>query len=215
MEPLSPYLTGFLGILLFSAFVKILTTLSILRYGIGLNSSGFGMVIVLLSFALTLFVMSPQIDALGGMDLFAGSKSWPETAAVEKELRPFMEKNADPRILNKLEAIAERLKNGSGASRMQPVPDPNAGEPALKAAPRQLPVLAAAFLISELRDAFQMGFLFLIPFLVIDLLVTNVLLALGVVQISQAVVALPLKILLFFAVDGWALVSEKLVSGYL
>ena len=217
MDPAASYLAGLLTVLLFSAFVKILTTLCILRYGIGLNSSGFGLVVVTLSFALTLFVMSPQLDALGVVELWGGAKAWPEAATIEKEFRPFMEKNADQKVLQRLHRISERLKPSvAGAPQAEsaaPAPSDQAATQVPKP-PEKLPVLIAAFLISELKEAFQLGFLFLVPFLVIDLLVTNILLVLGVAQLSQAVVALPLKILLFVAVDGWALVSEKLTSGY-
>jgi flagellar biosynthetic protein FliP len=75
-------------------------------------------------------------------------------------------------------------------------------------------VLAAAFLITELKVAFQLGFIILIPFLVIDLLVANALLVLGAQQFSHSVVSVPLKILLFFVMDGWLLVSQRLLGTY-
>lgn len=76
-------------------------------------------------------------------------------------------------------------------------------------------VVAPAFVVSELRRAFTMGFLLCLPFLVVDLLVANVLLALGLTQLSPTSVALPFKLLLFVAVDGWRLLARGLVLGYL
>ncbi|NLF25383.1 MAG: flagellar biosynthetic protein FliP [Deltaproteobacteria bacterium] len=212
MDPFSPYLAGLLTVILLSAFVKILTTLCILRYGIGLNNSGFGVVVVVFSFALTLFVMNPQLEALGIAKLWGESKAWPAAESIEREFRPFVEKHADQKVLQRLQHISEKLK--PSAKEPPQAENETPASLAQDAGPQSFSVLIAAFLISELKEAFQLGFLFLVPFLVIDLLVTNILLVLGVTQLSQAVVALPLKILLFVAVDGWALVSEKLVSGY-
>jgi type III secretion protein R len=76
-------------------------------------------------------------------------------------------------------------------------------------------VLAPAFIVSELRRAFTIGFLLFLPLLVVDLLVANVLLALGLSQLSPTTVALPFKLLLFVAVDGWSLLARGLVAGYL
>jgi type III secretion protein R len=78
-----------------------------------------------------------------------------------------------------------------------------------------LAVLAPAFVISELRRAFAVGFLVFLPFLAVDLAVANVLLALGLTQLSPTAVSLPFKLLLFVAVDGWALLARGLVAGYL
>ena len=76
-------------------------------------------------------------------------------------------------------------------------------------------VAIAAFLVTELRSAFELGFMILLPFLIIDLLVTNILVLLGIEQLSHFVVAVPLKLLLFVVVDGWALIAERLVASYL
>jgi type III secretion protein R len=75
-------------------------------------------------------------------------------------------------------------------------------------------VLAPAFVVSELRRAFTIGFLVFVPFLVVDLVVSNVLLALGLTQLSPTTVALPFKLLLFVAVDGWKLLARALALSY-
>jgi type III secretion protein R len=80
--------------------------------------------------------------------------------------------------------------------------------------PDELPVLVPAFVVTELTEAFAVGFLIFLPFLVLDLVVSNVLLALGMQMLSPTQVSLPFKLLLFVAIDGWGLLSQALVSGY-
>ena len=205
METLPGYLTGFLALLLFTAFVKIFTALNILRFGLGLQGSGFGLVILGFSLALSLLVMGPQLEPLGGIEQVFRGQLPQDQQILEKTFRPFMEKNSDAELKAQLSLLADRLKGGKmsskpGAAAVDPVP---------------LTVLVPAFMISELRDAFQIGFLVMVPFLILDLLVANILLALGTNQIPLQLVSLPLKILLFFAVDGWRLITEKIVGTYL
>jgi len=205
MEALPAYFTGIIAVLLLSAFVKIVTTLSILRYGIGLHGSGFGFVIIGVSFALALLVMTPHIQTAGGLVAVLFSRSNQQVSTLEKKFRPFLEQHTDQKISKRFMGLADKLSG-----------DEVSGKEKEAAATEKLPfaVLVSSFLVSELQEAFQIGFLILIPFIVVDLLITNILLALGVTQISHAVVALPLKILLFFVIDGWALISEKLIMGY-
>jgi type III secretion protein R len=80
--------------------------------------------------------------------------------------------------------------------------------------PELLAVLAPAFVLTELKQAFQIGFLVFLPFLVVDMVVANVLLALGMQSLSPSQVSLPFKVLLFVAVDGWALLARSLLQGY-
>jgi len=218
MEGLPLYFTGFLAVLMLTSFVKILTVLSILRYGIGLNGIGFGLVIVIVSLALSLFVMSPDVERAGGLDMVLSQQlDANEEPALEATFRPFIEKHVDVNILERLSAIALRLDTTVIPEELEDdrPGDDVPGDNVVETATTPFGVLVAAFIVSELKVAFQIGFIILIPFLVVDLLVTNVLMSLGITQISQHVVSLPLKILLFFIVDGWLLITEKLVSGYL
>ena len=212
MDTLPAYMSGFLAILLLTSFVKIFTSLHILRAGIGIHGGAFGVVTVALAFALSLLVMGPQLKDFGGVEgLLSGTQKG--TQKLEERFRPFLEKHARPDIRARLGALATKISSNpvptqSKDAQVSPQVSPPK-EPEVSFA-----TLIAAFLVSQLQEAFQLGLIFLVPFIVIDLLVTNVLMALGVVQISAMSVALPLKILLFFAVDGWALVAEKLVGGY-
>jgi type III secretion protein R len=83
-----------------------------------------------------------------------------------------------------------------------------------KVAADDVSVLVPSFVVTELTEAFAIGFLIFLPFLIIDLVVSNVLLALGMQQLSPTQVSLPFKLLLFVAIDGWGLLSQALVSGY-
>lgn len=204
MESLPSFLSGVLVLLLCTSFVKMLTSLSILRYGLGLDGAGVGAVLVTLSMALSLVVIQPQLAGLGGVDALLSGKISFESAGVEKQMRPFIEKHADASVVGRIGALLKGIEQPGGKK----------AEAATVAA-QPFSVILAAFMISELKAAFLLGLLFIVPFVVIDLLVANVLAALQVQQISTFIVALPFKLLLFIAVDGWTLVSEKLISGYL
>lgn len=221
MDTLAPYVSGFAGLLLFSSFIKILTTLSIVRYGVGLHDAGFGLTIFAVSLALSLLVMSPQLDAMGGVDALLAGKA---SKSYEKELRPFLEKHtadstkeAFRRLVGSdrtVAAVGGVDAKGNVADDSKPKSEEGASATVKDESPLSFSALAGAFLISQVQEAFGLGLALLIPFIVVDLLVANVLMVLGVVQLPVAVVSLPLKLLLFFAVDGWTLVAEKLVHSF-
>lgn len=195
-------LAGFLALVLFGAFIKCFTTLTVLRQGIGLTGAGFSIVTGALALALTLLVTKPQVDAAGGLDAVLRSQSM---ASLEGHFRPFMERHSDEKVIAKLAPAGERLA-GKAEEGTAPAADP-------KAVP--FPVLLLSFLVSELGDAFHLAVMILVPFLVADLVVANALVLLGVTHMDPELVSLPVKILLFFAVDGWTLVTQKLIEGYL
>ena len=198
MEPLSGALSSVLIVLLLTSFVKIAAALNIFRYGIGLGDATFGLITIALSLALTAMVNLRQVENAGGVDALLKKSASPQS--VEAEFRPFLEKHADASMLKRMNAANAKL-NGL---------NPKEGADKTTA----FPVLVTSFLLSELRAAFAIGLMFLIPFVVVDLIVGNILMSLGVVQMSPALVALPLKLLLFISVDGWTLVAEKLLNSY-
>lgn len=212
MEEFSTALVAIVAVLLFTAFVKIFTALNILRYGLGLHGGGFGVVIGAVALALSWVVMAP---------LLSPDQALPASAySAADRFRPFMTQHSDSELVDRLsEFHARRL---SEAAQKTPdggtvsVPRNENAREGTPAAATHIPteVLVPAFLLSELRDAFVMGLIALLPFVVIDLLVVHLLMLLNVTQLAPHVVALPLKLLLFVAVDGWALFSEKLLSGY-
>lgn len=205
MDALPSYLGGLLAVLLLTSFAKIFTSLSILRYGLGLHGAGFGVVLAGLALALSFLVIGARQPQQQGIQALLGGSGYIEQSQLEAQTRPFLERYSDPEVIERLKAMASRLagaKEGDHANKSEEGPVP-------------FPLLVSSFLLTELKEAFRLGLLFIIPFVVIDLLVANAFLALGVTQLPQQVAALPLKLLLFIAVDGWTLVTEKLLGTYL
>ncbi len=191
-----------------TSFVKISTVLQIVRSAIGAQSVPSGTVVMALAAALTLLAMAPvgQKIADRAAPLLA-EKRTPDTVelvrrgidAVREPMRDFLSANASERERNRFLDAARRAR-----------PE------AERASVRQddLVVLVPAFVVTELGEAFAIGFLLFLPFLVIDLVVANILLALGMQMLSPTQVSLPFKLLLFVAVSGWGLLAQALVSGY-
>jgi flagellar biosynthesis protein FliP len=201
MEILSPSLLFIVAMVLFSAFAKIFTAFSILGVGLGLRGTGFGMLIAGLSLLLSWVVVQPYLNSDGTIVKAASQTQASDLANLEEKLRPFMEKNVDQQIKSSLDQVTVKINE-------------NANVTGDKSQTNAISTLSAAFMISQLKDAFYLGILFLIPFVVIDLVVANVLMLLGVTQMSVAILALPIKVLLFVAVDGWTLVSERLLNTF-
>lgn len=196
MEQAPLYVQTLLGVLLLTCFVKVLTVLSIVRYGLGLQLHSFGVVIVGLALALSCLIMEPILQKFGGLaPLILGTTSVAPNEILT-ELRPFMERELAPGVQEVLE-------------RSVPV---KAGEASTKEL--SLGILIPGFLLSEVADGFLIGFLALLPLVVIDLLIGVVVTALGIQNLSPEAIALPCKLLLFVALQGWLLVSQRLISGY-
>jgi type III secretion protein R len=191
-----------------TAFVKIATVLQIVRSAIGAQSVPSSAVILALSGALTLLAMAPVGDRIvaRAAPLFAG-KGAPDTVAlVEKGVEAVREPMRDFLRDNASETERARFLDVAKSAR------PAAERDAVRA--DDLTVLVPAFVVTELTEAFAVGFLIFLPFLVIDLVVANVLLALGMQTMSPTQVSLPFKLLLFVAIDGWGLLARSLVAGY-
>ncbi len=214
-----------LGLLLASCFVKVFTTLTILRCGLGLWQWEFGIPILALALGLTVYGMEPYV---GVSEYFAG-ETFTNLAQFRRKVEPFLRSSTDPSVYARL-----RSYKGSGtvASTLASPPTTNPSSdptPTLSYPPTptlgeakpssdgadDFGLLIASFLVSELKEAFSMGFVLLIPFLVVDLVVMNLLMVLGVREFNPEVISVPLKILLFFAVDGWTLLAGKLLRGAL
>jgi type III secretion protein R len=189
-----------------TSFTKIVVVLGLLRNALGLQQSPPNVVLNGMALILTLYVMYPvgqeMHDRVGHLpDPMKNSTSMLAMADVAKEpLRTFLIKHAHPR------ETAFFLKT---AQRSMP-PDK-----AAQLTERDFLVIAPAFTVSELSTAFQIGFLIFLPFLVIDLIVANILMALGMQQLSPPTISLPFKILLFVLIDGWVKLTHGLVLTYL
>ena len=190
-----------------TAFVKISTVLQIVRGAIGAQNVPSNTVIMALSAALTVLAMAPVggqiadraapvIDADRGDT--AALVSGLAGAAVEP-MRTFLSKNSSDRERTRFFQLAKKAR---------------APEDRDAVSQNDLTIIIPAFITTELLEAFALGFALYLPFLVIDLLVSNVLLALGMQMMNPTQVSLPFKLLLFVAVDGWGLLAQALVTGY-
>lgn len=178
----------------------MLIVLSILRQGVGLQQAPPNMLIVSVALFLTYFVMEPVFkDAwvAGIQPLLNGTIS--EEVAFKEALQPFrifMEARVDPGAVATL----------ADARAVQTPLSPDEATP--------LSLLAPAFVLSEIQRAFEIGFIVLLPFLVIDLLVASILMAMGMMMVPPAIVSLPFKVAFFVLTNGWVAVSGALVRGY-
>ena len=187
------------ALLMMTAFTRIVIVLAILRQAIGAGQAPPNQVLVGLALFLTLFVMSPVIDRIrvdAVNPYLAGSID--TTTALERGVGPLktfmLEQTRESDI-----AAFERIAGGKGYDTPKDVP---------------LTVLAPAFMTSELKTAFQIGFLLFIPFVIIDLVVASVLMSMGMMMLSPVLISLPFKIMLFVLVDGWTLVMGSLAASF-
>ena len=200
-----------------TAFVKISTVLQIVRSAIGAQNVPSSTVVMALSAALTLIAMAPVGEKIvdrvapifNAKDADTITIVRDGTAAVREPMRAFLKANASEREKARFLAVARDARRTS---------DDTAGaKPGVTkelVADDDLTVLVPAFVVTELNEAFALGFLIFLPFLVIDLVVSNVLLALGMQMMSPTQVSMPFKLLLFVAIDGWGLLAQALVAGY-
>jgi flagellar biosynthesis protein FliP len=201
MDASSTTLTVLLILLFFTTFVKIATVLSICRYGLGLIGFEFGCVCLVVSLGLAFFFCPPELTALGFPEALLSRPQSIQPQAVQEALVPFMQRRTDPSIQEYL-----RKKEETSSS-----PDA-AGQPLGSQTTVGLRELAPVFLLSELKQAFQVGCLLLIPLVLIDLVTAHLLALVGVQQLAVSVVSLPLKILVFIAAGGWGLLGRKLLG---
>jgi type III secretion protein R len=191
-----------------TSFVKISTVLQIVRGAIGAQGIPSSTVIMALSAALTLMAMAPVGDKiLARAGPLLSAKSVPEASAlvehgleaIREPMRDFLRANASEDERARFLDVAKRAR-------------PDADRASVGA--DDLTVLVPAFVVTELTEAFAIGFLIYLPFLVIDLVISNLLLALGMQMMSPSQVSLPFKLLLFVTTGGWGLLARSLVSGY-
>ena len=186
-------------LLMMTGFTRIVIVLSLLRQALGTQSSPPNQVIVGLSLFLTFFVMGPTLDKVYNDAYLPYSKNAIAfEQALEKAevpMRQFMSRQTRQSDL----ALFVRLAKLPPNSTADTVP---------------MRVLVPAFVTSELKSAFQIGFMIFIPFLVIDIVVASVLMSLGMMMLSPVLVALPFKLMLFVLADGWNLLIGSLAASF-
>ena len=186
-------------LLVMTAFPRIVIVLAILRQAIGAGQAPPNQVLIGLALFLTMFVMSPVIDRIrteAATPYMAGTID--SMTALDRGVGPLktfmLAQTRESDIAN-----FTRISGGKGYASPKDVP---------------LTVLAPAFMTSELKTAFQIGFLLFIPFVIIDLVVASVLMSMGMMMLSPTLISLPFKLMLFVLVDGWALVMGSLAASF-
>jgi len=185
-------------LLLMTCFTRVVIVLSFVRSALQLQGTPANQIIIGLSLFITYFVMAPVWENINH-DAITPYQARQITGAqaldrASGQIRAFMLKQTRPKDVELFVAMAK----------LQPT------------APDQLPlrVVTPAFIISELRTAFQMGFLIFVPFILIDLVVATVLMSMGMMMMPPMTISLPLKLLLFVLVDGWSLIVQSLIRSF-
>ncbi|MFT3857816.1 MAG: flagellar type III secretion system pore protein FliP [Aquabacterium sp.] len=206
---MTPYVRTLLGLSVLSflpaalmamtSFTRIVITLSFVRHALGLPETPPNAVLITLALFLTVFTMAPTFDKVqtqavnpfmdGKLDLRQASK------AGTQPFKDFMSEHVRDQDVELIASLAKK-----------PLPD--------KVEDADLSILVPAFMLSELRVAFSVGFVIFLPFLLVDLIVSAVLMSLGMMMMPPATVSLPLKLLLFVLIDGWGLILRAIVGSY-
>lgn len=192
---------------LMTSYIKISVVLGLLRNALGAQQVPSQLVVMGLTMAMTLYIMAPilnrSIEVADGLKIEISES--PKLSELKKlapifgPWREFLEKHAGKR---EMAVLAEEESKSTDAA------TPEANQP------KSLRLIWTAFIITELKQAFAMGFVLLIPFLVIDLIVANVLVGMGMSMVSPVLISLPIKILIFVVADGWLLLTQALIKSY-
>ena len=186
-------------VIMMTSFTRIVIVLSILRQAMGLQQAPSNQIIIGLSLFLSLFIMTPVMDKINANALqpYLNEQITTVVALEQAQLpiREFMLSQTREKDIATFLEISGR----DDIKRIEDVP---------------FVILVPAFITSELKTAFQIGFMLFIPFLVLDLVVASVLMAMGMMMLSPMIVSLPFKLMLFVLVDGWSLVMGTLATSF-
>lgn len=186
-------------LMMMTSFTRIIIVFSILRQALGLQQSPSNQILIGLSLFLTFFIMSPVLEEVNqnALQPYLNEQISQQTALAETA-RPFHEFMLSQTRESDL-SLFMRIADRTDIPTAEDVP---------------FSILVPAFVTSELKTAFQIGFMIFIPFLVIDLVVASVLMAMGMMMLSPLIISLPFKIMLFVLVDGWALIIGTLAASF-
>ena len=187
------------ALLMMTSFTRIVIVLSLLRQALGTQASPPNQVLIGLSLFLTLFVMSPTLDKIY-------AEAYQPLSENRIQLGEALDKGAVPLRAFMLKQTRETDLALFVKMSKSPAPKTAADIP--------MRVLIPAYITSELKTAFQIGFAVFIPFLIIDMVVASILMAMGMMMVSPAIVSLPFKIILFVLVDGWNLLLGSLAQSF-
>ncbi len=188
-------------LVMMTSFTRIVVVLSLLRSAMGVQQTPPNMVIVSLALFLTAFIMMPTLDQIYNEAIVPlTSEEISETEAIERASGPIRQFMLQHVREQDLALFMEASGNGG-----QELVDPNS-------TPMQ--ALIPAFMISELRRAFEIGFLMFLPFIIIDMTIASILMSMGMMMLPPVVMSLPFKLIFFVLVDGWYLVAGSLLKSY-
>ena len=182
-----------------TSFTRFIVALSFLRSGLGLQSTPANLVLISLALFMTFFVMAPTFKAIttNALEPYLNEKIDQKMAyeKAEAPLREFMFAQTREKDLELFLSLSKEAK-----------PRTRADVPTY--------VLVPSFVISELKTAFQIGFMLYLPFLVLDMVVASVLMSMGMMMLSPVLISLPFKLMLFVLVDGWSLIMGTLAASF-
>ena len=185
-------------LIMMTSFIRIVVVLSLLRTAIGVQQSPPNPVIISLALFLTMFVMAPTFSQsyTNGVQPFLAEElpmeeAWPKTMAPMKEFMLGQTREKDLALFFDMAEVKPKSPEAT-----------------------PIHVLIPAFVISELRRAFEIGFLIFIPFLIIDMVISSILMAMGMLMLPPIVISLPFKLIFFVLIDGWRLIAGSLVQSF-
>lgn len=187
------------AVMLMTSFTRIIIVFSILRQALGLQQTPSNQLLTGMALFLTIFIMAPVFDRVNSQALqpYLNNQLSAQDALARAEVpvKAFMLTQTRQSDLDLFVRLSKRTD----------IPGPDA---------TPLAIVVPAFVTSELKTAFQIGFMIFIPFLIIDLVVASVLMAMGMMMLSPLIISLPFKLMLFVLVDGWALIIGTLASSF-
>jgi len=187
-------------VIMMTSFIRISVVFAILRQALGLQQTPSNQILIGLTLFLSLFIMAPVINQVNDEAIQPYlNEQLTSTQALEIAKGPFREFMLAQVRENDLMMFADIAEHAIQPGQYDDVP---------------FTILVPAFITSELKTAFQIGFLIFIPFLVIDLVIASILMAMGMMMLSPMIVSLPFKIMLFVLIDGWALIVGTLANSF-
>lgn len=185
--------------MMMTSFTRIIVVMAILRQAVGMQQTPSNQILIGLALFLTFFVMAPVFEQVN-----------------KQAIQPYMNDEIKPMqaIDNAMKPMREFMLKQTRKSDLELFTSISGNESITDPAKLPFTVLVPSFVTSELKTAFQIGFLLFIPFMVIDLVVASVLMAMGMMMLSPMIISLPFKIMLFVLVDGWALIMGSLANSF-
>jgi flagellar biosynthetic protein FliP len=186
-------------LVMMTSFTRIIIVFSILRQAMGTPQTPSNQILLGLALFLTFFIMSPVLEK-----------------ANNEGLQPYLNDQiaADVAITKVIEPFRSFMLRQTRNDDLEMFARISGAEPITDASDVPLSLLLPAFVTSELKTAFQIGFMIFVPFLIIDMVVASVLMSMGMMMLSPLIISLPFKLMLFVLVDGWALIMETLAASF-